>query len=137
MPNWCENRVTICFDTLDNKVLFIDKCLTKCDENPNAYFLDFHKIRPLGLGENENGTPIWDYNLAVDLWGTKWEVLEEVADQTWVEDNEDLWLQMYFETAWAPAEGIYNELNAMFDDVDISWFYDEPNIEFAGYLGND
>tara|TARA_R100001015_G_C4583558_1_gene139744 strand:+ start:496 stop:909 length:414 start_codon:yes stop_codon:yes gene_type:complete len=137
MPNWCENRVTIYFDTLDDKVLFIDRCLTKSSENLDSYFLDFHKIRPLGLGEDENGEPNWDYNVAVDLWGTKWAVEEIVADQTWVDDKEDLWLQMYFETAWAPPDGIYNELNAMFDDADISWFYDEPGMQFAGYLGND
>tara|TARA_R100000742_G_C4277916_1_gene100200 strand:+ start:823 stop:1236 length:414 start_codon:yes stop_codon:yes gene_type:complete len=137
MPNWCENRVTISFDVIEDKKLFINRCLTEAEDEPGTYFLDFHKIRPLGLGEDENGDPKWDYNVAVDLWGTKWEIGDTVVDQVWVEDDEDLWLQMYFETAWSPPEGIYNELNAMFDDAHISWFYDEPGMEFAGYLNNE
>tara|TARA_R100000664_G_C2746075_1_gene133818 strand:- start:904 stop:1317 length:414 start_codon:yes stop_codon:yes gene_type:complete len=137
MPNWCENRVRVYFDTIEDKKLFINRCLTEAEDEPGAYFLDFHKIRPLGLGVDENGMPNWDYNMAVDLWGTKWPINEIVVDQSWLEDDEDLWLQMDFDTAWSPPDGIYNELNAMFKDVHISWFYDEPNMQFAGYLNNE
>ena len=137
MPNWCENRVEIGFDTIEDKKMFVNRCLTEAADEPGAYFLDFHKIRPLGLGTDENNMPNWDYNMAVDLWGTKWEVKEIVTDQKWVEDKEDLWIEMDFDTAWAPPDGIYNELNAIFDDASISWFYHEPNMQFAGYLNNE
>tara|TARA_Y100001937_G_scaffold117139_1_gene170042 strand:- start:11970 stop:12389 length:420 start_codon:yes stop_codon:yes gene_type:complete len=139
MPNWCENRVSISFDSLDEKKEFISRCLTfvKDRQDNTGYSLDFHKIRPLGLGEDEDGKPVWDYNIACELWGTKWEISDPVVSEEWVKDDSDLYIEMYFDTAWSPPEGIYNELNAMFDDSSISWFYDEPNMQFAGYLNNE
>ena len=41
-----------------------------------------------------------------------------------------------FNTAWGPASGIYDKIKEDFPDVGISWFYDEPGMEFAGYLPN-
>ena len=32
--------------------------------------------------------------------------------------------------------GIYDKIKEDFPDVGISWFYDEPGMEFAGYLPN-
>ncbi len=139
MPNWCENRVEISFNTLEEKKEFVDRCLTLTKDNQDneGYCLDFYKIRPLGIGDDETGSPVWDYSLACELWGTKWEVDSPVVSVEWTKDDEDLYLQMYFDTAWSPPEGIYNELSAMFADVFISWFYDEPGMQFAGYLNNE
>ena len=136
MPNWCENRVEIDFDTLEDKKTFINRCLSLAEDD-DGYVLDFHKIRPLGLGEDQNGKPNWDYHIAVQLWGTKWALNDSVIPSDWVKDDEDLWCMMHFDTAWAPPDGIFNELSSMFDDSGISWFYDEPGMQFAGYLNNE
>ena len=39
-------------------------------------------------------------------------------------------------TAWSPPYGIFDKIKEDFPDVGISWFYDEPGMEFAGYLPN-
>ena len=41
---------------------------------------------------------------------------------------------MEFDTAWAPPEEICYRLREMFQDLTISWFYDEPGMQTAGYL---
>ena len=39
-----------------------------------------------------------------------------------------------FETAWSPPESICHKLRELFPNVSISWFYDEPGMQVAGYL---
>ena len=63
-------------------------------------------------------------------WGTKWEVGEVDCEH----DEETL--ECEFQTAWSPAEGIYQALREQFPDVSISWFWDEPGMQQAGYLNN-
>ena len=46
------------------------------------------------------------------------------------------WAEFGFNTAWSPASGIYDKIKENFPDVGISWFYDEPGMECAGYLPN-
>ena len=66
----------------------------------------------------------------VNSWGTKWN--SSCAEITY-EDEETLEYQ--FDTAWSPPEPIILQLREKFgDDVHISAFYDEPSMEFAGYL---
>jgi hypothetical protein len=131
MPNWCENRVDIyCHDPEILKE-FVDTFM------PNGYF-DFHRIAPLDLGTLENGEPKWDYDTAVKKWGTKWQIGDEVADRFEIEED---MIRGWFDTAWAPPEGIYHAIDNWFAereaDYSISWFYDEPGMQFAGYLNNE
>ena len=49
-------------------------------------------------------------------------------------DEECGYAEFTFNTAWAPADGIYNAIREKYPDVGISWFYDEPGCELAGYL---
>ena len=51
-------------------------------------------------------------------------------------DEESGYAEFGFNTAWGPADGIYRKITEDFPDVSISWFYDEPGMEFAGYLPN-
>ena len=65
----------------------------------------------------------------VNNWDTKWDCYDvEVVD----DDPEQLEIQ--FNTAWAPPEAICNQLREDYPDIAISWFYDEPGEEIAGYL---
>ena len=42
--------------------------------------------------------------------------------------------EVTFNTAWAPPEAICNALREQYPDLSVSWFYDEPGMEFAEYL---
>ena len=69
------------------------------------------------------------YDWRVQNWDTKWDCYDvEVVD----DDPEQLEIQ--FNTAWAPPEAICNQLREDYPDIAISWFYDEPGEEIAGYL---
>lgn len=70
------------------------------------------------------------YNWRVQNWDTKWDAYDvEVVDP----DPENL--EIEFNTAWSPPEAICHALREKYEDtVAISWFYDEPGCEIAGYL---
>lgn len=150
MPNWCENRVSFYSDNTEE--------ISKLKEIFNSDNV-FQKIKPAPDWKNtprEDGAlPIkrecknsdgqivyttydfpdgknddrW-YDWNVNNWGTKWDIDGGISD-----GDDEYSFEIYFETAWAPAEGIYYELRDKYPDVDITWFYDEPGCMVAGYLG--
>ena len=69
----------------------------------------------------------YDWRLA--NWDTKW----DAYDVHIVDDDPDQ-LEVEFNTAWSPPEAICNELREQYPDLSVSWFYDEPGCEIAGYL---
>ena len=69
------------------------------------------------------------YDWRVQNWDTKWDAYDVV-----VTDDDPENLEVEFNTAWSPPEAICNELREQYPDVSISWFYDEPGCEIAGYL---
>ena len=73
------------------------------------------------------------YHWRVHNWGTKW----EAYDQSEEVDEECGYAEFTFNTAWAPPDGIYNAIVEKYPDVSITWFFDEPGMEFAGYLPHD
>ena len=69
------------------------------------------------------------YDWRVNNWDTKWDAYDvEVVDP----DPENM--EIEFNTAWAPPEAICHALREQYPDIAISWFYDEPGCEIAGYL---
>ena len=69
------------------------------------------------------------YDWRLQNWDTKWDAYDvEVTD----DDPEQV--EIEFNTAWSPPEAICNALREQYPDVSISWFYDEPGCEIAGYL---
>ena len=69
------------------------------------------------------------YDWRVQNWDTKWDAYDvEVTD----DDPENM--EITFNTAWSPPEAICHALREQYPDVSISWFYDEPGCEIAGYL---
>jgi len=144
MPNWCENRVTVSGKSEEVKRLveFVGK------------EFDFQKVLPMPeeledttspirtKGENVNMTPErqkelldkygfdnW-YDWRISNWGTKWN-LQPQDVEVLVEDD---FCEFKFLTAWSPPVGICEKLRELFPDLTISWFYDEPSMESAGYL---
>ena len=152
MPNWCHNRVSFYSDNEQdisklNEIFESDEPFNKILPSPDW------KNTPNDKGElpilREMKSPrtgevfhrTWDfpdgtnddrwYNWNNSNWGTKWEVADVECDH--FEPNS---FECEFETAWSPAEGIFHALREQFPDVDISWFYDEPGMQVAGYLNN-
>ena len=69
------------------------------------------------------------YDWRVQNWDTKWDAYDVV-----VTDDDPECLEIEFNTAWSPPEAICNQIREDFPDLAISWFYDEPGCEIAGYL---
>ena len=152
MPNWCDNRVTISSNTEDDSQFkeLVAKFQVERPFNEIYPKPDFTKI-PNSKGElpiaeeikNSDGELItithnfpdgknddrW-YHWCIDNWGTKWDI-----NLVGAEVDED-YAEFEFQTAWAPASGIFDKIKEDYPDVAISWFYDEPGMEIAGYLPN-
>ena len=69
------------------------------------------------------------YDWRLQNWDTKWDCYDVV-----VTDDDPDQFEVEFNTAWSPPEAICNELREQYPDLAVSWFYDEPGMEFAGYL---
>ena len=65
----------------------------------------------------------------VQNWDTKWDCYDVV-----VTDDDPEQVEIEFNTAWSPPEAICNAIREQYEDVSVSWFYDEPGCEIAGYL---
>ena len=152
MPNWCDNRVTISSNTEDDSQ-FQELVAKFQDERPfnEIYPMPDFKTIPNKNGElpvaeeikNSDGELItithnfpdgknddrW-YHWCIDNWGTKWDVNLVGAEV------DESYAEFQFQTAWAPASGIFDKIKEDYPDVAISWFYDEPGMECAGYLPN-
>ena len=70
------------------------------------------------------------YNWSVQNWGTKWDCYSLEIDDTDMPHG----FEVNFETAWSPPEEVCYAIKDQYDDLSISWFYDEPGCELAGYL---
>ena len=70
------------------------------------------------------------YNWRCANWGTKWDAYSMEIDEVDMPNG----FEVTFETAWSPPEEIHTAISEQFDDLSMSWFYDEPGCEVAGYL---
>ena len=70
------------------------------------------------------------YNWRCQNWGTKWDAYSMEIDEVDMPHG----FEVTFETAWSPPEEIHSAISEQFDDLSMSWFYDEPGCEVAGYL---
>ena len=161
MPNHCYNRVTLYPAGSDTPKAIADIEKIKGffeDENTFNHIIpepDWANT-PLLTSDNHYGTkygndgelPIWTekygkrlmfqstgitdqrwYDWRVQNWDTKWDAYDvEVVD----DDPENM--EITFNTAWSPPEAICSALREQYPDVSVSWFYDEPGCEIAGYL---
>ena len=155
MPNHCHNRVTI-YNAYDNeksreqiaklKQIFEDEsCFGQIIPEPdwaNKPLLT-HEVEGLTLNSRGNlgELPVngffqstgrqddrW-YDWRLQNWDTKWD-----AYDVCVTDDDPDQLEVEFNTAWSPPEAICHEIREQYPDLSVSWFYDEPGCEIAGYL---
>lgn len=149
MPNWCHNRVSVysenikqvdkLFDIFNNPEPF-NELIPSPDwsktpnEDGELPVLDEHKDADGKVVFTTNKFPKsgkndqrW-YDWQIQNWGTKWE--PAVCNVEQCEEE----LEITFDTAWSPPENICRAIREQFPDVTVSWFYDEPGMEVAGYL---
>jgi hypothetical protein len=118
MPNWCYNFATIICPSRE----IYNKLLISIAENNW-----FETFAPLSIDTNNNENT-WGYHKAIETWNTKWDVVDvNILNQ----DDDDLILEVSFQTAWSPPTGVYNIMNKKYD-IDITAFYDEEGCEFFG-----
>jgi hypothetical protein len=149
MPNWCYNRVSIYSENIDQVTELFDifnnpepfNALIpspKWSETPNEdgelpvleehkdsdgkVLFTTHKFPKSGKTDDR-----W-YDWQINNWGTKWEPTDLSVEQC---DEE---LELTFNTAWSPPEDICRAIRNKYPDVTVSWFFDEPGMEVAGYL---
>ena len=155
MPNHCYNRVQISNDAEDNSKQFDELVAIFESQKPFSKIIpipDYTKIpnedgelpvevehkNPEGevlftimeFPKSKKGDDRW-YQFCIANWGTKW----EAYDFSTIDIEEDS-AEFTFNTAWGPADGIFDKIREDYPDVGISWFYDEPGCEIAGYLPN-
>ena len=70
------------------------------------------------------------YNWRCQNWGTKWDAYSLEIDEVDMPNG----FEVTFETAWSPPEEVCYAIKEQYDDLSMSWFYDEPGCEVAGYL---
>ena len=149
MPNWCYNRVSVysentkdmdeLFDIFNNENPFNalipspvwsetpneDGELPVLEEHKDAdgkVLFTTHKFPKSGKTDDR-----W-YDWQIQNWGTKWEPTDLTVEQC---DQE---VELSFNTAWSPPEAICRAIRERYPDCSVSWFYDEPGCEIAGYL---
>ena len=89
----------------------------------------------------ETGEVIWEtynfpdgknddrwYDWCIQNWDTKWE-----PDMLGIEVQDYDTLEISFNTAWSPPEGVVSKLREKFPELTFQCFYDEPGCEIAGY----
>ena len=145
MPNHCHNRVSFYCDSTKviKELLDIFKM-----ENVFTNFVpepDW-KTTPNEAGEFSKKDPLNDlfppkfpdgtvddrwYDWRLQNWGTKWDCYE--VD---INEESEHGFTVTFDTAWSPPEEIKYAIRDRYenDDLSMSWFYDEPGMEVAGYL---
>ncbi len=164
MPNHCHNRVTLYSSGNDTdearaqiqkiKQIFEDEeCFTQIIPEPDWLATPLtdetagnwlHSKRgevgelpvkvegDYGISQRFKSTNVADdrwYDWRLQNWDTKWDAYDVV-----VTDDDPDQLEVEFNTAWSPPEAICSALREQYPDLAISWFYDEPGEEIAGYL---
>ena len=150
MPNWCSNEVQI-DGSKEDIAKFKEECFT---DHKGESVLDFSKVmpepdydKPKKDGTHNNGVqtelsstmPDW-WTWRNDNWGTKWNLLPnhdgDLTAYMTIEDSEDF-IQLEFDTAWSPPNGIYEAIVDKYPDISVNWFYREDGVQMAGWLPYD
>ena len=163
MPNHCHNRVTVysanTHDVAKIKQMFEDEnCFGQIIPEPDwlntplmssdmpkydwdkpkgkvgelPQYVDTAYGKSLRFVSTDQHDDRW-YDWRLANWDTKWDVHDvDIEEERWKDELESFTAE--FQTAWSPPESICHKLRDMFPNVSISWFYDEPAMQFAGYL---
>ena len=128
MPNWCNNSITISGPTETIKELWDDATAEE------GGLLDAMAPMPASLNDTvaDGSEGMNWYNWRVSNWGTKWDVSTEGLEFI---DNGDgtACITGWFESAWAPPIGAYEQFLDDMDNCSLDASYHEPGMDFAGF----
>jgi hypothetical protein len=132
MPNWCDNDLFIYGSEQDLKKI-------KEQVTNEAGEFDFGKIVPEPTtpdyfkdnlsSEDMKQHPLNWYEWRIENWGTKWN-----ASDSQIGEVKDDQLQVWFNTAWAPAIPVTTELSKQYPNVRIEHKYIEEGMDFCGVI---
>jgi hypothetical protein len=122
MPNWCNNNITISGPAETIRQLW-DTAQT-ADEGK---FGLLEAMAPIGN---------WEYETAVDTWGTKWDVNDEGLEII-EHGNGTAEITGWFDSAWAPPIGAYEKFTEANEDCEITASYYECGMDFAGFWNGE
>lgn len=145
MPNWCSNTIDVIGDPNNMKEfkIFVRKAKLEDINTKEREFFNNLVPMPKKLLDTESRSGIdgefksamqgnkkkrysnW-YNWRLAHWGTKWDVEPNVY---FVEDNH---IQMWYDTAWSPANDFWATVTKKFPSLTIKIRYYE---EGHGYIG--
>lgn len=134
MPSWCNNNFSITGNTESIKELWDTAQTAEAD---NGSFGLLNAIMPMPEELKGTTAPSEDgndwYHWRVKNWGTKWDVSNEGLEFM---DHGDgtASIEGWFDSAWAPPIGAYEQLAADFDSCVIECsYYDVDGYEFGGF----
>lgn len=143
MPNWCTNRLSLTHEdpamirrvseAVDREELFSTFVPVPPSLNITAGHLgDVAEQEKLEMLQDANrdshGYQNW-YDFCVSEWGTKWE-----ANGISINEASDNFIEVIFDTAWAPPLGFYEKMVDQGFTVD--GYYYEPGCAFVGHWDN-
>ena len=155
MPNWCYTNMEIRGDgeDLDKFVADMDyNTLHKSGESPqlNHFWPVPEELNVTSgfFGKNDDGTPSekqlemdaiyavnrekyghqdW-YSWSIENYGTKWGVCRPEFDRV-----SETVIQVNFETAWSPADGLIRRISEMYPELLFACSYTEESDAFMGW----
>jgi len=113
MPNWCTNNVSI--------------------SGPKEKIAElWNKAKSNDSGLLEAMVPIgeWQYGLATETWGTKWDVNLEGLE--YEESGDEASIMGFFESAWSPPLDAFKKFCTENTDISANLTFFEPGMAFVG-----
>ena len=135
MPNWCNNNITISGPIETIKTLW-EEAIQDADDETGLLNAMHPMPRELHDTDADGSEGLNWYNWRVENWGTKWEVSSEGLEFI---DNGDGTAEItgWFDSAWAPPIGAYENFADMMDNCSIEASYYEPGMDFAGFWSTE
>ena len=158
MPSWCENRVTFYSENSDDikkikEIFESDRPFHQIIPEPNWIKIPASenlkdsagnpvakkgelpiksndRFRELQWSSSGRQDDRW-YQWRLRNWDVKWELSPDHIE--YLADDYDFF-KLTFDTPWSPPEQICESLRNRFENVEITWFFDEPSEQIAGYL---
>jgi len=110
---------------VDGQTIIVERWLERRD--PDGALLEARPFTPAEFEafESQPHRSLFEWRCAE--WGCKWPAQDAFLD----DDMETATIQ--FDTPWGPPTGIVETLRTRFPDVEITAFFDVPDMEEAGY----
>ena len=129
MPNWCNNSITI-----KGPANTVRQLWESAHSSEDHGLLQAMAPMPQHLEGTTSPSQTGEdwYTWRVNNWGTKWDISDEGLD---FEDQGDGTAEItgWFDSAWAPPIGAYEQFLEENEDCTIAASYYEPGMDFAGF----